>query len=172
MNESDYISRTKNRTKKNHILKKLVSNLLCKFCHFSRKLNFWALKNAPFGRPWRPNATWNFTPIFIFSSLRISYVRTATSQRGGGGVCISLVVTGRANAFLYYWEILNQFFFFMNFSFVWKFSFDVSCIFILMNIFISIFSYIFIFVKQSISDFKYFRFCNYFHLAFHEFSLQ
>ena len=37
------------------------------------------------------DVTWNFTPIFFFNSLRIFYVKMATSERGGGGVCISLV---------------------------------------------------------------------------------
>ena len=52
------------------------------------KVEFLDNQNAPFGRPWCPNAIWNFTPITFFRSLRISYDKMATS------VCLSLIVTG------------------------------------------------------------------------------
>ena len=48
INKSDYISKTKNRTKKKSCMQKndrqVNSILPCKFVHFWRKLNFWAPK--------------------------------------------------------------------------------------------------------------------------------
>ena len=58
------------------------SNLPCQFDHFWRNLNFWS------GR-----AVWlRLRPSFFFSSLRIFYVKMATSEEGG--VCITLIVNG------------------------------------------------------------------------------
>ena len=43
----------------------------------------------------------NFTPIFFLSSLRIFYVKMVISgRREGGGICISLVVTGPSKFYI------------------------------------------------------------------------
>ena len=64
--------------------RQINSNLPCKFGHFWRKLNFWTPAQM------RYDLIWNFTPISIFSTLRIFYVKLATSE-AGGEVCIVLV---------------------------------------------------------------------------------
>ena len=57
-----------------------------------KKITFLGAQNALFGRPQRPNAIWNFTPNFSFSTFCIFYVKMATSEWGmGREVCISLV---------------------------------------------------------------------------------
>ena len=101
-NTKSIISQKLRIAKKNHLCKKWAS------CQFQSTLQIWPLlkkvkfltsKNAPFRHPWRPNAIWNFTPIFIFSTFSIFYVKMATSEEGGG-VCISVVGTGPAFFFL------------------------------------------------------------------------
>ena len=75
MTISDYISKTKIHTKKIIYAKnerQVISNLPRKFL---------GAQNAP------------FYAYFIFSSLRIFYMKIATFQKWEG-VCISLVVTG------------------------------------------------------------------------------
>ena len=55
---------------------------------------------VPFERFWVPtcddqtryDVIWNFAPIIFLSSLHMFYDKMATSE--GGGVCISLIVTG------------------------------------------------------------------------------
>ena len=83
MSKSNYISKhTKNIIyEKNE--RQVNSNLLCKFGHYWRKLNFWAPKTPFLGSQTRYDVIWNFTPIFIFSSLRILYVKMTTSEVGG-----------------------------------------------------------------------------------------
>ena len=66
---------------------------------FLKKVEFLGAQNVPFGRPWRPNAIWNFAPISFFSILRIFYVKMATVE-GGWGVCMSLVATGPDGSYM------------------------------------------------------------------------
>ena len=47
------------------------------------------------GAQTRFDDVWNFTPIFIFNTLRIFHVKLVTSE-GGGEVCIFLVGNNRA----------------------------------------------------------------------------
>ena len=68
-------------------------NLPCKFGHFWRKLNLMASKTPLLDArdaQTRYDLIWNFTPIFIFSSLHIFYVKMVTSDEGRR-VYISLV---------------------------------------------------------------------------------
>ena len=78
----------------------------------------------------RYDVVWNFTPLFIFSTLRIFCIMMATTQ--GGGVCISLVGK-QPNAFkmilkkmekkLQYKKKIRQIFrkqFFLNFHQNWS----------------------------------------------------
>ena len=53
-----------------------------------KQIEFLSAQNAPFGRRGPLYAIWNFTPIFIFSTLRNFYVKMATSEREGGGLHI------------------------------------------------------------------------------------
>ena len=59
------------------------SNLSCKFDHFWRNLSFWAPKTPLLDAQMRHDVIWNFSPIFIFSTLRIFYVKMDTSEWGG-----------------------------------------------------------------------------------------
>ena len=47
---------------------------------------------------------WFFQHIFRFSTLRIFYIKIATSERKRGGVCISLVGTGPS---ITYWKCIQ-----------------------------------------------------------------
>ena len=95
MIKSGYIWKTKNCTK-NHLCKIWASGQFkytIEIWQVLKKVEFLSAQNAPFGRPWCPNAIRNSTPIIFFSSLRIFYVKMTTSE-GGVGVCISVVGTG------------------------------------------------------------------------------
>ena len=88
--KSDYILKTKNPTKKINCAKEkqqFISNMSCKFGYFWKKLNFWAPKTSILdarGAQTRYDVTWKFTPIFIFNTLRIFYVKMVTSEGGKG----------------------------------------------------------------------------------------
>ena len=58
--KSDYISKSKNRTKKIHKIKMSVRSIL--ICPQLKKIEFLGAQKNPFGRP---NAIWKFTAIFI-----------------------------------------------------------------------------------------------------------
>ena len=82
MTKSDYISKTKNRTKNiiyaiNELRARSIQIYPVNLATFRRKLNFW-------GAVWTPvapkrYAIWNCTPINFLISLRIFYVEMATS---------------------------------------------------------------------------------------------
>ena len=58
---------------------------------------------------------WKFAPIIFCSSLRIFYVKIATSETGGGrGFCISLLVTVRA-----YWLFISESLLLINYDTNW-----------------------------------------------------
>ena len=81
----DYISKTKNRTKKFIQAKnerQINYNIFCKFSHFWRKLNFWGAIRARLdasGAQTQYDVIWNFTPNIFFSILRIFNVEMVTS---------------------------------------------------------------------------------------------
>ena len=89
----DHISKTKNCTKnviyaKNE--RQINPNLPYKFGYFWRKMNFWTPKTPlydPHNAQARYDVIWNFQHIFSFSTLRIFYVKMATSEREGGSAC-------------------------------------------------------------------------------------
>ena len=98
MIKSGYIWKTKNCTK-NHLCKIWASGQFkytIEIWQLLKKVEFLSAQNAPFGRPWCPNAIRNSTPIIFFSSLRIFYVKMTTSERGER-VHISIVGTGPIN---------------------------------------------------------------------------
>ena len=87
--KSDYISKSKNRTIKIIDAKKLASGQLQSSLHIwplLKKVEFLGAQNAPFGRPWCPNAiryNMRFFAHHFCSSLRIFYVNMATSEWRG-----------------------------------------------------------------------------------------
>ena len=98
INKIDYISKTKNRTKKIiHAKNKrqINSNLPCKFGHFRKKLNFWAPKKPLLnGRSAQTRyVIWHLMPIIFLPHCTsfISRWSLLSSQGVEGGVCISLV---------------------------------------------------------------------------------
>ena len=68
--------------------RQISSNIPCKFGHFWRKFNFLAPKTSLLDA--RSAETryviWSFTSNFIFSPLRIFYVKSPPPTSGGGGV--------------------------------------------------------------------------------------
>ena len=90
----DYISKTKNRTKKFIQAKnerQINYNIFCKFSHFWRKLNFWGAIRARLdasGAQTQYDVIWNFTPNIFFSILRIFNVEMVTSGGRVGGYAL------------------------------------------------------------------------------------
>ena len=59
--KSDYMSKTKNQTKKNHLCEKWASSQFKSTLQIwprLKKFEFLGAQNARFGSPWRPNAIW------------------------------------------------------------------------------------------------------------------
>ena len=96
--KSDYISKTKNRTKKIICAKnerQIDSNLPCKFGQFWRKLNFWAPKTPRLdvcSAEMQYESDMKFYAHLYFQHIAHLLCQMATSE--GGGICISLVGIG------------------------------------------------------------------------------